>query len=269
MGARAIVMTRRLAALVCVAVLGFRCTAASATATPGTVSVEFDHANKLYEQGKFPEAAALYQKLADAGAGTPSVWFNLGNAAYKSGELGRAIAAYRVAERLTPRDASLRANLQFVRGKAYSDDRAHVPAWKNVVRLATINEWTVLTLVPLWAFFSVLGCGEWTGRPYRRTAGVLLVLTLFSGAGLGAAWRDRTTPGAIVTAREAAVRFGPLDDSQSKFQLRDGAELTVLSTKGEWFEVRDPEERVGWIRRDEVTALPVPLLSNRSRENGP
>src|SRR4051812_26718387 len=40
-------------------------------------SVQFDQANKLYEQGKFEEAASAYEALVASGARSASVWFNL------------------------------------------------------------------------------------------------------------------------------------------------------------------------------------------------
>jgi len=215
----------------------------------------FDAANRLYEQGKFSEAAAAYENMTASGTATASVWFNLGNAHYKAGHLGRAIAAFRVAERLTPRDEALRANLQFVRGKVYGDERAHVPWWKNALRLATVNEWTVATVASLWAFFSVLACAELTGRRYTKTAMALLALGLVTGTGTALAWDDYRKADAVVAAREATVRFGPLDESQSAFQLRDGVELAVVGAKDQWLEIRDPEKRTGWIRRDEVVVV--------------
>jgi tetratricopeptide (TPR) repeat protein len=261
LGTFRIVITRILATLIVALLVALR--SQGATGHPNSPAAEFDQANKLYEQGKFSEAAMAYEKLADNGATTASVWFNLGNAAYKSGQMGHAIAAYRMAERLTPRDASLRANLQFVRGKVYSDERTHVTLWKNIIRLATVNEWTVLTVALLWAFFSVLACAEAAGRRYTRTALSLLFVALLSCGTLAAAWQEHYTSSAIVTAKEATVRFGPLDESQAAFQLRDGAELTVISSKDNWLQVRDPEKRIGWIRRDEVSVLPI--ISGGSR----
>ena len=215
----------------------------------------FEDANKFYEQGKFAEAAAAYEQIAVSGAATANVWFNLGNANYKSGQLGRAIGAYRIAERMTPRDAALRANLQFVRGKVYSDDRAHIPFWKNLIRLLTLNEWTMLTVAFAWAFFSVLACSEFAGRRYPKAAATFLALALVIGATTAVSWKDWRHSEAVVTAREATVRFGPLQESQAAFQLRDGAELSVLGTKNDWIEIRDPEARSGWIRRDDVALL--------------
>src|SRR5438132_12459707 len=48
-------------------------------------NAEFEQANKLYEQGKFKEAAAAYQSLIDRGAESPTIYYNLGNAWYKAG----------------------------------------------------------------------------------------------------------------------------------------------------------------------------------------
>jgi tetratricopeptide (TPR) repeat protein len=215
----------------------------------------FEDANKFYEQGKFAEAAAAYEQIAASGTATANVWFNLGNANYKSGQLGRAIGAYRMAERMTPRDAALRANLQFVRGKVYSDERAHIPFWKNSIRLLTLNEWTMLGVAFTWAFFSVLACGAFAGRRYPKAAATFLALALVIGAATAVSWKDWRHSEAVVTAREATVHFGPLQESQAAFQLRDGAELTVLGTKNDWIEIRDPEGRSGWIRRDDIALL--------------
>ena len=78
---------------------------------------EFNAANKLYAEGKFAEAASAYEKILQSGAVSPALYFNYGNAEFKSGNLGRAIAAYRQAAQLTPRDAEVRANLDFARNQ--------------------------------------------------------------------------------------------------------------------------------------------------------
>jgi len=232
--------------------------APAAAATNATSAGEaFDLGNKLYEQGKFTEAATIYEQITAGGRPTTAVWFNLGNAAYKSGHIGRAIAAYRMAERGEPRDSFLRANLQFVRGKVYADEKSHVPLWKSFVRVATLNEWTIFASAWLWMFFAVLACGEFTGRRYVKTSAVMFLGFTLGAAALATALWDARTPEAVVVVKEATARFGPLDESQAAFQLRDGAETTALSFKDQWVEVRDAEKRSGWIRRDALTVLPV------------
>jgi hypothetical protein len=217
----------------------------------------FDLGNKLYEQGKFAEATTIYEQITTAGRPTTAVWFNLGNAAYKAGHIGRAIAAYRMAERSQPRDSFLRANLQFVRGKVYADEKSHIPLWKGFVRLATLNEWIIFASAWLWMFFAVLACGEFTGRRYVKTAAVMFLGFAVVAIAFAAALWDARTPEAVVVVKEATARFGPLDESQAAFQLRDGAEVIALSFKDQWVELRDAEKRAGWIRRDALTVLPI------------
>src|SRR6266699_3597580 len=80
-------------------------------------STAFDQANSLYEEGKFTEAAAAYEKMLQQGRASPALYFNLGNAFFKAGQVGRAVLNYRLAERLAPRDPDIRANLKFARSR--------------------------------------------------------------------------------------------------------------------------------------------------------
>src|SRR5947208_2144848 len=79
------------------------------------LSAGFEQANKLYEEGKYAAAVDAYTKLLESGSGSEALYFNRGNALFKLGQVGRAIASYRLAEKISPRDPDLRANLQFAR----------------------------------------------------------------------------------------------------------------------------------------------------------
>ena len=80
-------------------------------------STEFNAANKLYAEGKFAGAAGAYEQILQSKTLSPALYFNYGNAEFKAGNLGRAIAAYRQAAQLAPRDAEVRANLEFARNQ--------------------------------------------------------------------------------------------------------------------------------------------------------
>src|SRR6266700_7137667 len=120
----------------------------------------FEAANKLYKQGKHSEAAANYQKLIQAGRVSAALYFNLGNSFFKSGQIGRAIAAYRQAERITPRDPDLRANLRFARNQIQGPTLA-VNSWQRWLRKLTLNEWTLLAAASLWLWFLLLAFLQW------------------------------------------------------------------------------------------------------------
>ena len=222
----------------------------------------FDQANKLYEQGRFKDAAAAYENMARNGQASPALYFNLGNALFKAGEVGRAILNYRLAERLAPRDPDIRANLKFVRNGVGAGATAPAPWWQRWTGHLTLNEWTVLTAGALWLWFGLLALGQW--RPVLRKSLSGYTATVGVGAAvlalcLGVAGYNRfgiTT--AIVTANEATVRLGPLDESPSYFTVPGGAELTVLDSKGDWLQVSDGVKRPGWLRREQVVFLPRP-----------
>jgi tetratricopeptide (TPR) repeat protein len=221
-------------------------------------AADFAAANKFYEQGKFADASAEYEKLLQSGSVSPALLFNLGNAFYKSGQIGRAIGAYRQAERLTPRDPDLRANLHFARnqvqGPTTQPDR-----WQRWLDTLTVNEWTVLAGTGFWLFFGLLALGQWQPAWQRRLrvyaaaiGGATLLLAVCLGFALRERERART---AIVVAREAVVRAGPLDESPSVFVVHDGAEMNILDHKDDWLQVSDGGRRTGWLKRDAVLVL--------------
>ena len=220
-----------------------------------TPTAAFEAANKLYYENKFPEAADAYQKLLQTGTASPALYFNLGNAWFKAGQIGRSMAAYRQAEQLTPRDPDIRANLQFARNQAqaptFSPGR-----WQLALRKLTLNEWTMLASGAVWLWFLLLAVSQWrTGwkRSFRKLLlglGVLAVILCVCVA--ATICENRYGQVAIVIAREAVVRHGPLDESQNAFAVHDGAELRVLERKDDWLLVTTDPRRTGWIRRDQV-----------------
>jgi len=235
-------------------------TAQNATAT-------FEEANKLYEQGKYAEAAANYEKLLASTPASPALYFNLGNAWFKAGQNGRAIAAYRQAQKLAPRDPSLRFNLNFVRKKVIGSDSPPPENWQHRLATLTLNEWTGLALGAFWLWFLLLALRE--VRPafrrslsgYATTAGIAACMLM---ACLGAAvYEQSSVKEAVVIATNAVVRYGPLEESKVFYQLRDGSEVTVLDqqqlTVGDkqqsWLQVQDTARRIGWVQSDQLILI--------------
>jgi tetratricopeptide (TPR) repeat protein len=219
------------------------------------ISVTFDSANKLYEQGKFTEAVVAYEKIIQSGTVSSAVYFNLGNAYFKSGQLGQAIAAFREAENLTPRDPDVRANLQFIRARVQAPTGSPA-SWQQWLTTLTLNEWAILTSVIVWVWL-----GLWVLIQFWPQFKQSLRMALWCG-GVGilicggctyAAWSGDTTKTAIVIAKDATLHNGPLDEAPSTATVHDGAELTVIDTKNDWLQVRVDSQRVGWVKREQVT----------------
>ena len=223
------------------------------------VPSEFNAANKLYAEGKFAGAADAYGKMLQSGAMSPAIYFNYGNAEFKAGNPGRAIAAYRQAAQLAPRDAEVRANLEFVRnqvpGPALHESRA-----KDWLGMLTLNEWTALAAVALWLTLFLLAAAQiWPAlktalRGFTRGAAAATLLSCACLGGDAAIHFGRPT--AVVVEPEATARSGPFDEAQNVFTTHDGMELLVLDRHDDWVQVTDGSGKIGWLQRRQVETLP-------------
>jgi tetratricopeptide (TPR) repeat protein len=225
----------------------------------------FEQANKLYEQGKYVEAAAAYNQIITNHAGAPNLYFNLGNAWFKAGEVGRAIAAWREAEELAPRDPDLRFNLEFARKQVTGSDSPALRSWKRWISSPTLNAWIFGASVGFWVFFLLLAVRElrpslW--RTLRLPAVLAAALCIVCTGASVLAYNQSRIVAAVVIAPQAVVRYGPLEESQVHYQLRDGSEVTVLDQKAAapgrpaWIRVQDASRRLGWVKQDQLIVIP-------------
>ena len=224
----------------------------------------FEAANKLYDQGKYREAAAAYEKLVQSGVCSEALYFNLGNARFKAGQIGLALAAWREAEQISPRDPSLRFNIQFARRQVSGNEAPSGSIWQRTLRALTLNEWAVIVAAALWLWFLLLASRElWptlrkTLRGYTATAGGVALLL---GVCLGAAASDQlSTISAVAVVPEALARHSPWEEAPVQHQFRDGTELTVLDeirrlsgdAEQSWLQVRDAAGQTGWVRSEQL-----------------
>jgi len=222
-------------------------------------AADFAAANKLYAEGKFSEAAKTYESILQTGGQSPALLFNVANAEFKAGNLGRAITAYRQAGLLKPRDAEIRANLQFVRnqvqGSSVSERR-----WQEWLGQLTLNEWTLLAAGAFWLTCILLALRQIRpalGAKLKSATSLFGILTVLCGVAL--AWQvanhfSRQT--AVVVLQEVTARSGPFDEAQSAFTAHDGAELAVMDRHGDWFEVNDGAGKIGWLKATQIDVSP-------------
>lgn len=221
-------------------------------------SAVFESGNKFYEEKKFADAATTYESVIEAGSVSPALYFNLGNALFKSGQIGRAILAYRQAERLSPRDPDVLANLQFARNQVQGPT-LRISRWEHWLGMLSLNEWTWMCACAIWLTFLLLAAMQLkpeTKRTLRNYVWLSAMVAVIVSACLGCALAHRfTVETAVVTETDVTVRQGPLDESQSAFTAHDGAELRVLDRKDNWLQVTDNNRRIGWVKREQVSIL--------------
>ena len=224
-------------------------------------SDDFRTANQLYDQGKFAEAAAVYEKIEPK---TVYVYYNLGNAWFRQGKLGLAILNYERARRLAPRDPDILANLKFAEQKLGVDEvntppRAGQRFLRSVIASRTPTEWSMYELVALW--LAVLAIGAWIFLPKART-GCLIVSTValmgfaVSTFALGYQIFDETTaPECVVVSTETTARFAPLPDSTVHFRPAEGTKVVIREDRGPWLCVERADGQQGWVNAEAISRI--------------
>jgi hypothetical protein len=230
-----------------------------ASSPAGEITAKFEAANRLYEEGKFVEAAAAYSKLVDAGAVSAAVYFNRGNTYFRLGKTGWAIVDYLLASRLAPRDRELRSNLNIARTKARGGAVYSEPKAQKILGVLTVNEWALLTAAGVWGLFIFLAMTQWRVdlKPIlQKYAMASAAVAVIAGACLAVKLNaDYFTDRAVVVTGEAEVRNGPLDEAIELFRVRDGAEVEVLDRKEGWLQITDVAQRVGWVKSTQVVEV--------------
>lgn len=220
----------------------------------------FEQGNKFYEERKYSEAISEYHWLEAKNKISSHVLFNMGNAFFKNGEIGRAINAYANAAVLSPRDPDIHANLEFTRDSISSSISVVPGPFENIITRLSLNEVSWLAMIFFWLWLALLILPQWRPKlrgKYKTTTRICGALFLFWAAWLVSASLLYSTQTAIVVQREAIVRLGPLDESQTAFTAPDGTELKVLGQRSGWIQVADRQERSGWVRQGSVLLFPA------------
>lgn len=212
---------------------------------------EFESANELYEKGEYTAAAAKYREQLQAGE-SAALYFNLGNALFKAGEFGRGIHCYRQAQRLSPRDPDIRANLRFSRKEVAGAFAPEETGWRVFFRYLSPQEWKIAAAGCAAMLFALMGASEFLRRKGGGLIWPIRVFAIAAPSLLILAWVGHqawdASDEAVVTMAKAPVRYGPLEDSKSAYVLRNGEEVRIIGTKNEWRQVLNTSGQTGWIQ---------------------
>ena len=211
----------------------------------------FSQSIEAYKNGQFDESAKLGERILAGGFVSPAVYYNLGNTYVKGHQLGRAILNYRRAERLAPRDADLRVNLDLARGQVEGISGGSLDG--GIPRLLLLRRMTSgeIRWVSFFFFIAATGfclLGLYLGIRRRRLIGWTFFLSLLWAFFL-TAWTVRTVyeAGLAVAISTAEAKFEPLKGAATYFRLPEGAEVHVLREQEGWYKIERTDGRTGWV----------------------
>ena len=226
----------------------------------------FNKANQLYEEGKYEESIAEYERVVNSGIENGYVYYNLGNAYFKNKRLGRAILSFERAKRLLPRDEDIRANLEYLKLLKVDKIETSKPGWiaQLVIGLHNLFSLVEMTVI-VWILYVIL-CTKiivfiLSQSPKLRSAvlhigGIILALLILTGTSLFVKIQAaESTKTAIVMTTEADARSGPGDEYTKMFTLHEGTEVKIRQSREGWHLISIPGGKGGWIEAEVVERI--------------
>ena len=228
----------------------------------GGTEDEFGTAVSLYDQGKFVESATAFQGIIDRGYSSPQLFYNAGCAYYKAGKIGYAIANFRRAERLSPEDADIKANLEFAR--LYTVDKIEGSTTGvfqtqvgRILNIFTPNQYFLISLGALSLAFGLLILR----RMGRRSVGATGVSTLVIVAVICAAamvWvlkNNYLVQEGVVVVEQTEIMSGPGAEFELQFEAHEGLMFQILETRQDHYLALFANQLKGWVRRTDVATI--------------
>ena len=201
---------------------------------------DFDIANAAYADGRYEEAAEIYQTLL-AEEPNATLYYNLGNACFKQGELAQAILNDERALRLNPNHKDAQFNLKFAESRITDnivEQDFFLSAWARTVRnsLSEITWWRgsiglfIIALIGCSIF--LLGRELWLRKTAFHVAWIALLFSLIAGLNAGSLHQRNTLRNeAIITQGVVNVKSSPDRSGTDLFTIHEGTKVTIRETR--------------------------------------
>ena len=224
--------------------------------SPLMAQTDFDAANAAYADGRYEQAANMYEALLAEGENA-TLYYNLGNARFKQGELAQSILNYERALRLQPNHKDAKYNLKFAQSRITDnivEQDFFLSSWARAIR-NQLRERTwlglsialfILALTGILLF--LLGREPWLRKTAFHTAWITLLFSLISGLNASSLHnRDTLRNEAIITQGVVNAKSSPDRSGTDLFTIHEGTKVTIRETIGEWCNIRVGNNE-GWIR---------------------
>ncbi len=226
----------------------------------------FDEATELYNNGKYTEAIANYEKILDSGQHSAELYFNMGNCYYKLNSIGPSIYYYEKALLLKPNDDEILNNLGYAQNMRL-DAIEQMPQtelsriYNKILFLFTCNQWAYLAIALVLLFVATYLAYYFIRQANRKR--MAFITSLFSlGFGLiciliaylQLQQNKRDNP-AIVFSKEVSVSSEPNKTSEQVFTLHEGTKVNIEDSLDGWEKIRIADGQTGWLPTENIKAL--------------
>lgn len=223
---------------------------------------QFQNGNQLYEEGKYPEALAVYLELEK----TMPHWmlfYNMGNCYYKLGNYVSAKIYYLRAQRLKPFDPAIEKNIGIVDMHFADKIEEEGPDFLSKVALRiesalhlNIVSIALLASVALFNFylFMLIFKGRSRFRLYAVSFSIIIVM-LICVYHIYRTDKQSRRDVAVIVDPGSRLRSGPGENNTVLFKVNPGLKVRVVEKSRGWVQVSASSQVAGWIEEERLERI--------------
>ncbi len=221
------------------------------------LQTQWEAAANAYADKNYTLAAQTYDSILQYGH-SADLLYNYANALYKSNNIGRAILNYERALLLDPSHADAAFNLEYLNSqitdKIDSTESFFVAQWLEALKnTLDSNSWAILSII----FFSIfliltllyLFANVRIIRKISFFSAITLLVLFIASFSYALSSKNELIkrPNAIVLAGSSSIKSTPDGSGTELFVLHEGTKITILSSLGQWIEIKIADGNRGWI----------------------
>lgn len=230
-------------------------------------SDSFQAGIRLYQEKKFADAKASFQKAIELEPNNLQALTNLGLTYYQLGEKGWALALLRKAHSLDPDFSTPISGLKFILPQLEVKEIPHeISMWENVrtqlLQPFSTSAFVILSALLMFAagwillnYFAHRKKAVTEEKPYPPFPLIGFVLSLLFLVVFSLMWAKfydtSLRRGTIVTAKVSVLSL-PNESAPALFDIFSGLEVLVLKVDGSWTQIQYPGGMSGWIKNENV-----------------
>lgn len=225
---------------------------------------KFNEGIEYYKAGNFDEALRVFKELENENAISSGLLYNIGNCHFRKGRLGEAILYYERAKKADPADEDILQNLRFT-NSLIKERVNEIPLiaplewWIQVSAAFSVKGWVYLLMGVFYPLILLLVLRIFFGR--RSWPNTIMisccVVTIFLLSLLSYtrySWID-SRDYAIVVQKSVEVLSAPEENGNPVFKTAEGIKVRIDDKVGDWWKVRLPDGRVGWLKSGEIEVI--------------
>ena len=223
-------------------------------------------ASKDYNNKKYPEAIAKYEKIIALGLESDALYYNLGDAYYRTNELAPAILYYEKALKISPNNEDIKHNIEIVKSKL-TDKVEQIPElfykhwWRQLINVVDIESYAIFSLILLSVsllFIAIYIASRnltfrkiafWLGSTFA----ILFILCFLAVSQQYHYYTNQHE--AIIFSPTVNIKSSPDENSKDIFVLHEGTNVYLMEIIGQWQEIRISNGSEGWLKASDFKKI--------------